>query len=188
MLITTKENIKKLLGINADDIIIQSMALAASAAIEKYLDRKLEKLARTEYFDVDAGQCVFFVSAYPIVSIQVYNDADRAFATALSQTDYTYLGDSGRVVVDKYSLDSGYNALKVVYTGGLATSQAELEQNHPDLEMAARIQAALWFKSKDKLNVSSELIQNGGSVQYKKLNLDEGVKLMLTPYRNTRYV
>jgi hypothetical protein len=190
MLLTTKDNIKSALNMteNTDDVFLTSLAYSVSAAIEKYLMRELEIKSRTEHFDVDNGQEIFFVKAFPISSILIYNDANREFTSALSAVDYSVLGDQGRIVVDQYELTSGRDALKVVYTGGLALNQAALQLNFPDLEMAARLQAVLWFKSKDRINVSSELTQGGGSVQYKKLGLDESVKLILDGYRNTSYV
>lgn len=190
MLITTRDNIKDLIGVTSsdDNIIIASIALAVSAAIESYLMRKIELVERTEYYDVNDGQTMFFVNAYPITTIAIYNDYARTFSTAISSDNYSILGNSGRIVVDKQSLTSGYNALKVVYTGGLAASQSALQSSYPDIEMAARIQGGLWYNARKRLGLSSESIQGGGQTTYKKLTLDPTVKESLETYRNKEYV
>jgi len=190
MLITTRDNIKSLIGLSSsdDDIILASIALAVSAVIERYLIRSIELVERTEYFDVSDGQTMFFVDAYPITQIAVYNDYGRDFSTAISSDNYTILGTNGRVVIDKQSLTSGYSALKIVYTGGLAASQTNLQSSYPDLEMAARIQGGIWYNARKRLGLSSESIQGGGQTSYKKLVLDPTVKESLEMYRNKEYV
>lgn len=190
MLITTRDNIKSMIGMTAtdDDVIIASIALAVSAKIEKHLNRSIEAIQRTEYFDVDDGQKVFFVSAYPISAIAIYNDYAREFLAAISSENYTIAGNSGRIVIDKQSLDSGYSALRIVYTGGLASSQSTLQSNYPDLEMAARIQGAIWYNSRKRLGLNSESIQGGGQTNYKALSLDPTVKETIEQYRCLSYV
>lgn len=189
MLITTRDNIKNLIGITSstDDVLISSIALSVSNKIEKHLLRLIEQKERTVYFDVADGQTTFFVEAYPISAIAIYNDYSREFSTAISSDNYTILGNAGRVVIDKQSLDSGYNALKVVYTGGLALSQSILEQNYPDLEMAARIQGAIWYNARKRLGLSSESIQGGSQTNYKPLSLDPSVVESISHYRNYQY-
>lgn len=184
MLITTKDNIKLLVGNSgtSDDILLNSIALAVSRYVEKYLGREIETKQRTEYFDVEPGQALFHVKAFPVTACAVYNDTYRAFTTAVPTTNYTYLGEWGQIIVDQYTLESGAKVLKVVYTGGIAASQTALESgDFKDIEMAARIQGAFWFERRKALGLLSENVE-GGSLQFQKLELLPTVKEVLEPY------
>lgn len=188
MLITTKDNIKALLGITStsDDAILVQIANVASSQIENYLGRSVESTSRTEYFDVERGQHLFQLRAYPVASspaIVVYNDESRLFTTVVSNENYTALGDEGQLIFDEdYELVTGPKVLKVVYTGGLASSQASLESNYPDLEMATRIQAVFLFENRKKIGVQSESV-DGSSASRQELMLLKGVKEMIEHYR-----
>lgn len=190
MLITTKENIKKLKGItvNDSDVILASIAMAVSMHVEKYLMRHVHIEERTELHDVACGQEVFSLKGYPVTACAVYNDYSRLFPFAIDQTGYTTIGNQGQLIIDRFGLVEGYKVLKVVYTGGLALTQVELETNYPDIEMAARIQGAFWFDKKDKLGISAETIAGGGQLQHQRLELLPTVKEVLNPYRNVQYV
>lgn len=192
MLITTLANVKQLLSIETsntgDDVRIQSFVLAVSATIEKHLMRSLHIEERIQYFDVDRSSKEFYLKAYPITAIAVYNDYGREYATAIDSDNYSIRSGSGRLVIDKQSLTEGFDALKIVYTGGLALTQQELQSAYPDLEMAARMQCGIWYKMKDRLNLSSETVQGVGQTNYKSLKLDPAVVEMLDDYRNKSYV
>lgn len=190
MLITTKENIKKLKGITStdSDVILASIAMAVSMHVEKYLMRHVHIEERTEYFDIAEGQAIFNLKGYPVTACKVYNDYDRSFVTEIDQTGFSILGNQGQLIIDRYGLIEGYKVLKVIYTGGIALDQAALELNFPDIEMAARIQGAFWFEKKDKLGISGETIAGGGQLQYQKFELLPTVKEALNPYRNVQYV
>lgn len=192
MLITTLANVKQLLSIEpsntGDDVRINSFVLAVSAAVEKHLMRFIETVERTQYFDVERSSKEFYLEAYPISAIAVYNDYARGFTSAISADNYSIRGGNGRLVIDKQTLEEGYDALKVVYTGGLASSQSALQSAYPDIEMAARIQCALWYKSKDIINLTSQTVQGVGQTNYKSMKLDAAVVEMLEPYVNKSYV
>lgn len=192
MQITTLANVKQLLSIETsntgDDVRIQSFVLAVSAAIENHLMRFIESVERTQYFDVDRSSKEFYLKAYPISAIAVYNDNAREYLSAIDSDNYSIRSGNGRLVIDKQSLTEGADALKVIYTGGLASSQSALQTAYPDLEMAARMQCAIWYKMKDRLNLSSETIQGVGQTNYKSLKLDPAVVEMLDQYRNKSYV
>lgn len=193
MLLTTKDNIKKFLGItsNNEDVILSSIATAVSKQIEKHLLRGVHIEERTQYFDVEEGQKVFQLDAYPVTPITacaVYNDYSRAFQTAIDPGNYTVFGSTGELIIDQYSLTTGFRVLKAVYTGGMAATQQALEENYPDIEMATRIQGAFLYTKKDKLGISGETIAGGGQIQYQKIELLPTVKEILQPYRNVQYV
>lgn len=183
--LTTKDNVKKLLNITNDttnDVLLISIVKATSAAIEEYLDRLLETKERTQYFDVEPGQQVFNLNAYPIVSCKAYNDPYRRSDVEINSDTYTFLGECGQLIIDRFDCYAGAKALKVVYTGGLASDQAHLEALYPDIEMAARIQSAFLFESKNQLFVISESVDRHTVSQREKLQLHAYVKEILSQY------
>jgi hypothetical protein len=192
MQITTLANVKETLSIQTsntgDDVRINSFVIAVSSAIEKHLMRFIEIMERTQYFDVDRSSKEFYLKAYPITAISVSNDYGRDFTTEISAENYTIRGGNGRLVIDRQTLTEGFDVLRVVYTGGLASNQAALQLACPDLEMAARIQCALWYKMKDSINLTSQAVQGVGQTNYKPLKLDAAVVEMLDQYRNKSYV
>lgn len=192
MLITTKDNIKKLLGITNDtdnDLLLVSIALAVSAHIEKYLRRQIESKERTRFFDVESRQSVFSLDAYPVSACAVYNDYDRLFSsnTVVPSSDYSVAAETGLLVVDKFTLTAGPQMLKVVYTGGLAASQQTLESSYPDIEQAARIQGAYWFQNRNKLGIVGEGMAGASITHYQKFELLPTVKEILQPHRRATY-
>ena len=97
------------------------------------LDRKVKRRERTEYYDVDQHNMILWLPAWPIgldsngdPLVALYNDAGvtPSYSTALTYlTDYRVYPneeDQGRVEFIRELLE-GPQALKVVYTGGLAT-------------------------------------------------------------------
>jgi hypothetical protein len=190
--LTTKENVKKLLSIDPsdtkNDVVILSLVKAVSAQIEKHLCRSIFIKERTDFFDVEAGQKVIDVDAYPVTACKAYNDVSRLFTSEIDQYSYTYLGDNGQIIFDKYNLSSGAKVLKIVYTGGLAASQADLEANFPDLEMATRIQTAFVFQRKNKLSVSAESVDGHSVTHQEKLALLPFVVESLDNYQRKLYV
>jgi hypothetical protein len=187
--LTTKDNVKALIGLtgSGDDVLIVALVKAVSAQITRYMKREVAIAERTEFHDVEPGQKVFLLKAYPVTACAVYNDEARAFTTPLGADVYTFLGSRGRIVVDDYPLIDGAQVLKVVYTGGLAASQEALETQYPDIEMAARIQTAYVYDRRKKLGLASESFGNG-SVQFEqKLEILPTVKEMLDPHRRKAY-
>lgn len=105
---------------------VNRLIRAVSFIFEKYLDRYLYQVSRTEYHDIFAGQQDFYLRGSPISSATLYFDPDRTFATALDASNVVlsrYL-DAARVV--DYGLSPGKRYMKIVYTGGLATSTANV--------------------------------------------------------------
>lgn len=190
MLITTLANVKDLIGKTGteDDTILNAIVLAVSARFENYCDRLIESKSRTEYFDIEEGQQLFKVKAFPVSALVCYNDETWLFTTALDTDVFTFLGDWGELMFTDYVLIAGPKALKVVYTGGMAGTQAALQTAYPDFEMAARIQAAFMWERRKKIGVNAEAIQ-GTSVQIsQKLELISEVKETLDQYRRENFI
>lgn len=136
-----------------------------SAAVESYLDRYAQSgVSRTEYLAVAAGQQVFRLRAYPVVSMSgVYFDLDQTFATALDSTEYLspVYSDMGMLtmryplrLVDGYP-DTMPNVLKVVYTGGMASSTANFITAYPDIAGAVDQQVAFLWHQRNNLGTAS---------------------------------
>ena len=131
MRLTTLARVKNYLGGSSnldsdDERVLKQIIGSVSIAIAEYLNRNIKSEERTEYLDVFEGQEVFYLKGYPIdqdATFEVYNDVDRAFDTEIDSSDYDKQSgkDSGLLKIDQYTLSAGKGALKVKYTGGLAT-------------------------------------------------------------------
>jgi len=132
--------------IDSYDSLMAAQITAFSGAIEKMLGRYLQSTARTTYCDVNPGDRVFWLKGYPMSAPSVYEDSARAFsgdAVDSSLYDYTQGAlDEGRIEFD-YQPALGPHALKVTYTGGLATTTAALITAYPGLVHACERQ--IWF-------------------------------------------
>ncbi len=140
---------------------IAAVIVAVSGAVEAYLERVTLRTARTEYHDVDRGQCRFRLRAYPVtVLTSVAFDTEQEWATALTAgTDYlSPLYDNGGTLVVRYPLSEYYEspgALKVVYTGGMATDTDSFVAAYPDIASAVDTQVSHEWQRRNALGVSS---------------------------------
>lgn len=174
MYITTKENIKQLISKTdaGDDVILNAIALGLTTRFEQFADRLVEIIAdRVKYFDIEAGQEIFLLPAFPVSACSVWNDEDRSWNTQLDSGVYTFLGDLGELVVDDYSLVTGAKKLKVQFTGGMAASQTALQTAYPDLEMACRIQGAFLYEKRQRLGAKGQSVAGGNVIYDSKVEL-----------------
>ncbi len=151
--------------INAYASLLKAQITALSLAFESELGRYLEQTSRTTYCDVYEGDHVFYVKGYPISTAPTcYEDSSRAFSgSAVSSDDYDVTQaalNSGKIEFD-YQISTGPSALKIVYTGGLATTTAGLLTSYPDLVMAADKQLWFWHTHKGMLGLDGE---GGGQI------------------------
>ncbi len=97
-----------------------------STMFENYLNRYLYQTSRTEYFDIDhVDNLTFFPRGVPISAVTGYYDESREWGTGtdIDAEDCIISADSMAVqLVDDYIVQRCEKALKLVYTGGLATS------------------------------------------------------------------
>lgn len=142
---------------------------AISKAVEEALGRWLKAEARTVYVDVDRGQRKVLLKGYPISAVaSVYSDPSRDFGsgTEVDSSLYTFgNGDEGILSFD-YALPAGPKALKVTYTGGMATNADNLAADYGDLVDAVDQQLMYAFKTKDTLgfsSVSGGMVAGGGT-------------------------
>ena len=174
---------------------VAQVIVEVSAAVEAYLDRDVQSgVSRTEYFDVERGQTMFPLRAFPVASVTgVWLDQDQAFGseTALTSTDYfnPVLDTRGILrmrspivwtmpgVEDRWS-----KSLKVTYTGGMAADVSEFVASFPDLASAVTTQVIYQFQRKRDLgNVS--LSGDGGTVTLQVSQWSPDVETTLRRHR-----
>jgi hypothetical protein len=190
--LTTTARVKTLRGITTatDDTLIGMLVTAISAQVEDFLDRHAEATARTVYFDVRDEQFVFSLKGYPVSAVaSVYNDSDWDFAsTDLVDSDYyTVLGTDGLLRFDPaYILIRGPRALKVTYTGGMATSVTNFYAAYPQIELAAQMQT-LFVYDRRKFLADTTSAVSGSSVSFQTPDLLPEVRRLLMPHRRVSY-
>lgn len=193
--LTTTARVKTLGSITSSDqdALLGVLVTAVSARIERYLGRHAEETSRTEYYDVEPGQHVFFLRGYPIASVtSVKNDEDWDFANTdeITSTEFTIIGSdhTGRLVIDDAVTPiAGKNALQVVYTGGMGTDTSDFISNFPDVALAADQQTLHEYQRRKQLGiVSSSIGQHSASVEF-GVDLLPIVKRALNPYRRMVY-
>jgi len=135
--------------ITSSTSLINQWIEALSAQLENELGRYLQATSRTVYIDVPGNERVFYVMGYPITTItSITTDASRTFTgSALDSTSYdtTSLAYAqGRIELDAYP-PKGNATIKVVYTGGLATTVDTLISSYPDIAAAVERQIYYWW-------------------------------------------
>jgi hypothetical protein len=174
----------------SEDALIAQMITATSAAAEAFLDRVALAAAQTEYLDVEAGQTTWSLRAFPVTTFtSAHYDPDQSFAsdTALETTDY-YDPTKGRTdaLRLKVPLIYGtpdvveYASLKVVYTGGMATTTAAFIAAFPDLAMAVEIQVVHDYLRRLDIGTVGEITPRASQVA--DFWIDEA-KALLLPHR-----
>lgn len=205
--LTTRERVSSILfggtiDANAEPGDAQSIALlvlveSVSAACERYLDRYVQSgISRTEYLNVEGGQTLFTLRAYPVASVTgVWFDLNQTFAasTQLSSTDYfsPIIDERGLLRLRYTLLDDWYQipapaTLKVTYTGGMAASTQAFIATYPDLASAIDRQVIYEFKRKNdpgSLSISSE----AGSVAIPEVHLLRSTIEALDRHRRTTH-
>lgn len=197
---TTLARVKALLDISgtSHDTVLTDIIGAVSARIENFIDRPLEQTSRTEEYNVRPRQNKLFLRAYPvasITSIKIATDWDYASATAVDTSDYRVTSDNGMLHFNFFPVTSylGDNyqaapdAVQVVYTGGLATSTANLVSAYPNIAFAADMQVVAAWRRRDTPQGNS-INTGGASIAYEKpLAMIPDVIEALTPYRRLRF-
>lgn len=134
-----------------------------STRAAKLLNRDVATATYTEYLDVEPGQRVFSLRAFPVSSVvSVTSDANREFTGAtVSASDYSCQTGTGMLRIDYYSPDAGWGALKVVYVGGMAPSAASFAAAYPDIADAIDMQVQYHFERKANLGKTAVSVGQG---------------------------
>lgn len=175
---------------SAFNTVIGQVITAVSAAAERYLGRYAQTTSRTEYLTVQPGKRVYRLRAFPVTTLSsVYLDAEQAFGndTALTSEDYynpTYAND-GLFTLKFYPTvedTAAPNAMKITYTGGMATTTANFISGFPDIAHAIDLQCAHIYHTR---NYAGTLSQSGdsGSVSIQTVDWLPEVKATLDRYR-----
>lgn len=147
---------------------IHDFSLTAEQDTGRWFKKSTVDLPWTEVLDVECGQRVFALRAYPvasIVSIKSDADSDFASATALDPTSYALHqgGRTGQVILRSAAgIVDGPQTLQITYVGGLALDVHQIPANlrRPCIE-----QVLLSLKRPENVDISGKA-QSGGSVTY----------------------
>lgn len=138
MNLTTLDRVKKKLDIDGteDDDALSMVISGVSGAIERFLNRKIERKARTEIYRLNDGQTIIQLQAYPIASSpapQFRNDwaqgfTDPAIDAANYFVDVAEGPDStGQVrFTGRYELVPGEGVFQAIYTGGMGSTAVRM--------------------------------------------------------------
>lgn len=187
--LTTVARVKALLDITGaqHDTSLGVYVPAVSQMVEEYLNRTAFQEIQTDQLDVEIGQRIFLLRAYPVLAAPapaLKHDLSRIFGSGSElATDGYYLNlGRGRIQLDGIALAPGPGTLKVVYTGGMATTTAALITAFPAVARAVDMQTAYVFKRRDSLGAAS-ISGDGGSISLEAVGLLPMVKEMLQPFR-----
>ena len=180
----TKEQVKAYLDINITEIdkdtLIDTLIASSQAFIEEYCGQSFEQAALIEYHD--GGSDKIFVDRYPIAAapaVQVWDSWDRAYAATdlVDSGDYVIDYDAGIITFD-YEVGGSPGAVKVSYTGGLASVPAPIAQ--ACIELVAR---KIKEGPSGGLGVPTRALPGGGSVSYVIDALLPQTKVILDLYK-----
>lgn len=137
--------------------VIAPFITMVSGMIENYLNRNITIAEYTEYFDVNLSDRVFRLRAYPVTSVStVRYDTEQVWdsSTIITPDQYrspVYDPNGLLTLVAGRAVPLGFaaRALKVTYTGGMATNTANFIANFPVIATIADRMVAQYYVSRD---------------------------------------
>ena len=173
MNLTTLDRVRAILempeGITQHDEKLQQLIESVSASVEDHLGRLCEKKARTAILDTEESGTgrLIYLKAWPVASIaSVYLDYEGAFPTTslLDTSSYRLLqnGELGLLML-LTSVECWPSCLKVIYTGGLASTPEDFGKDYPAIASAVDQQVVYEFKRSGEIG-SDSVSGAGGSV------------------------
>lgn len=173
MNVTTLAKIKERLGLGDADTehntLLTTILTNVSGRIERFLNRTLETGSVTRIFDVADGQRVFSLKAYPVSAItSVKNDTewDWSGTSAMDSSYYQENAASGVLYFWANVLVPGYQALQVIYSGGMAADADALIAAYPDLSEAGINQVVYEFNHRDSIGIPTLVAAGGASLSF----------------------
>jgi hypothetical protein len=174
------------------DIIIP----AVGALFAKYCNRPdFDKIARTEYLSPRYGRTKIFLASPPVAAAQVgppviealrlYEDtaAPRVYGAStelISGTDFFVFEDQG--VIERFGcFVGGPKTIKVTYTGGYLTNDAE--GCPEELRLAAIMQSKIFFDRREEYGVTGRSLEGGSFSMLNILTLPRQVTGLLDAYK-----
>ena len=163
-------DVKSLLGITSNDYDTELGLLisAVSKEAEQFMGRALETGSYTEIFDVFPGQLVFALKAYPVSSItSVKNDPtwDWDNADDMETDDYITNDELGIVTFYTNTLTHGRQALRIVYTGGVASDTSSFKTAMPDVSHAVARQVIYYWNTRKRLGQVASTTLSGQTLE-----------------------
>jgi hypothetical protein len=160
---------------NSQNEVLQALITAESARWEELLGRTAETGEYTDYFDVEPGQRIITLHAFPVhvaeegAALEVRVDTPREFpdSSILEPSLYYVNRARGYVEFDKYELPGGPGVVQVTWTGGM-TSGGETDptdsfmENYPDLTMAMNMQVAETWRRRNRMSATNTSFEGGG--------------------------
>lgn len=156
MLLTSVTDVKTFLEITntAHDSLLTLIVTMVSARIETYLNRNLEKVERTQYFD--AGGRYYFLPAYPI-DLTAALTITNSDAAQVINSDYYVWETQGLIEFPSPPSYVNPKQIKIVWTGGYATYDV-LPQ---DIQLATVLQSAFVFRRRKDIGLNSVTMPDG---------------------------
>lgn len=173
-----------------DDTWLTNQITATSLRMERFIDRKIEIVERTQEFDVNnVTQETIWLRTFPNITIDtIKNSQDWDFAntTAIDSDDFRVDEDNGQVHF-RVTLATGPKAIQVVYTAGLAVDTDQVESDFPDLAAACDLQVAAAFRRRSSPQGQSSSAGGSDITHEGPLKLIPEVRETLLPLRRLRF-
>lgn len=133
LLLTSYERCRRILGAESTDPLtanainkreITQWISEVSRKVERYCNRTFYSESRTEYFDVTYNKDEYWVAAPPVTTLtSVYQDQSGEWDGAEGEISDVFIGANSYSVVLPQALTwTARKGLRIIYTGGLATS------------------------------------------------------------------
>ena len=156
---TTPARVRALLStmsVSSDiDGVLESMIAGATRAIEQYLGTSLALESRVEERDIDPGQTLVWLDAFPVTGVtEIRNDPDWGFASTIAATDYRVESEFGRIAF-RFPLTEGRKALQVTYTAGIGATTEDIIDNAEEIATACDLQVAADYRSRNQSKTQS---------------------------------
>ena len=177
MLLTSLDNVKSFLEKTdmVHDDLLTLIITGISSRIELYLNRNLEKIERTQYYN--AGRRFYSLPAYPIdlnLPFTVYvDDLEQDI-----NDDYYVWEDSGVVEFYYIPMYAQPKQIRIVWTGGYLSNVIPAE-----IEYAAILQSAFLFRRRKDIGLSSVSLPDGSMNVNNPTDLLPDVKSLLKSLR-----
>ncbi len=189
--ITTAARVKtQLTGISgsSEDAFIGDLITGLSGYFERYMRRTLLKQTYTKQIRMRRWKQTISLDAYPIESVTSVKYAEHpslfATATALDANAYVILNDGLPGVIELLNeMPYSPGFIEIVFVGGMAEDQAELELTYPELVQACDIQCVHEFNR--RFAPGSNVNFSGGSTSFdfSSVELVPRVKSVLDTFR-----
>ena len=141
---------------------------AVSTDFEKSSGRKIDKIERTIYFDIESGQRTIYLPAWPVdteENFKIYQDTSRAFGDDTEvDSDFYYL-DADTGIIDLFqAYPICKKSIKIVFTAGMAVltspvTGSEFWNLYPDISEAIIHEIVTQYKQLPSLGASTVRIK-----------------------------